>query len=138
MAEFHTDLFHALPHRSDATELLHHTQEAVIEPRVLLADATTVLGRGGRNVRTAAAIRVLLLYSLLVIVGFVGAIHFGGLRPIMPLLSVSPLVVLILYYDLFSSSRELLPELIAPVALSSVVAGMALACGLWRRSRGQR
>ncbi len=85
--------------------------------------------RGRRYARTSAAVQVLALDTLFIIAGVLGAFYFGGFLPLLPLILIIPLVLLQVYFDLFSSSRKLLPELIAPVMLSSVVAGMALAYG---------
>ncbi|MCZ7670965.1 MAG: YwiC-like family protein [Chloroflexi bacterium] len=85
--------------------------------------------KGRRFARTTAAMKVLVLYVFLIVVGFGGALYFGGWQPLMPLLAVLPLLLLLLYFDLFSTSRQLLSQLVAPIVLSSVTAGMALAAG---------
>ena len=85
--------------------------------------------KGRRFARTTAAMKVLALYVSLIVVGFGGALYVGGWRPLLPLLAVLPLLLFLLYFDLFSSSRQLLPELVAPIVLSSATAGMALAAG---------
>ncbi|NKQ35184.1 MAG: YwiC-like family protein [Chloroflexi bacterium] len=85
--------------------------------------------RGRRYTRTKAAAQVLLLYSSLVIIGFTGAILVGGIQPILPLLLVAPLIILQIWFDLFSTGRKMLPELMGPVALAAVAGGMALAAG---------
>ncbi len=85
--------------------------------------------RGRRTPRAALAIKVLGLYSLIAIFALAGALLSGGPLPLLPTFLVLPLAALLLYYDLLATSRKLLPELIAPLALSSSVAGMALAAG---------
>ncbi len=97
--------------------------------RTPLKIAWTDLRRGQRLPRTRLALQFLLLYGALVVVGFAAAFLTGGLRPLLPLLAASPVTGLQLYYDLFSSARQLLPELAGPVALSSVAGGIALARG---------
>jgi hypothetical protein len=85
--------------------------------------------RGRHYARTSAANKVLALYSLLFALGLAAVIYTGGLLPLLPLLLVLPLAVLTIYFDLASEGRRLLAELIAPVALSAIVAAMALAGG---------
>ncbi|PID84767.1 MAG: hypothetical protein CSB13_11445 [Chloroflexi bacterium] len=84
---------------------------------------------GRRYARTQAAVNVLLLYTGLIIFGGIGAMLLGGIQPILPLLLASPLIAIQLYYDFFFNGRHLLPELVGPVAVASVVCGMALAVG---------
>ena len=85
--------------------------------------------RGRRYARTAAAIKVLGIYSLLIVFGLAGVLLTAGPLPLVPIFLVLPLAILLLYFDLLSTSRQLLPELLAPIALSAVVAAMALAGG---------
>lgn len=85
--------------------------------------------RGRRYARTATAIKILGVYSLVILFGLAGVLIAGGPLPLVPLFLVLPLAIVVLYFDLLSTSRRLLPELIAPVALSAVVASMALAAG---------
>lgn len=85
--------------------------------------------RGRRYARTAAAVKVLGLYGLLAVFGLAGALVSGGPVPLVPMFVVLPLAIVVLYFDLLSTSRQLLPELLAPLTLSAVVAGMALASG---------
>lgn len=85
--------------------------------------------RGRRYARTVTAIKVLGIYSLVILFGLTGALIVGGPLPLVPLFLVLPLAIIVLYFDLLSTSRRLLPELIAPVTLSAVVASMALAAG---------
>ena len=93
--------------------------------------------RSRRYARTTAAAQVLLLYGGLAGLGFAGALLSGGWWPLLPLLLVSPLIALQLYFDLYLSSRNLLPELAGPVALAAVAAGMGLANGwLWPAAFG--
>ena len=82
--------------------------------------------RGRRYARTVTAIKVLGIYSLVILFGLTGALIVGGPLPLVPLFLVLPLAIIVLYFDLLSTSRRLLPELIAPVTLSAVVASMAL------------
>lgn len=91
--------------------------------------------RGRRYARTAAALKVLFLYAMVAVFSLTAALILGGLLPLVPLFLVLPLVVLVLYFDLLSTSRRLLPELLAPVTLSAIVAAMALADGWdWPRT----
>lgn len=93
--------------------------------------------RGRRYARTTAAAQVLLLYGGLAGLGFAGAWLSGGWLPLLPLLLASPLIAVQVYFDLYLSSRKLLPELVGPVALAAVGAGMGLAAGwLWPAALG--
>jgi hypothetical protein len=85
--------------------------------------------RGRRYARTAAAYKVLFLYAMIALFGLTVVLILGGLLPLVPLFLVMPVAAIVLYYDLLGDGRELLPELLAPVALSAVVAAMALAHG---------
>lgn len=85
--------------------------------------------RGRSYARTAAAIKILGIYSLLIIFGLAGVLLTAGPLALVPLFLVLPLAILLLYFDLLSTSRKLLPELLAPLTLSAVVAAMALAAG---------
>jgi hypothetical protein len=85
--------------------------------------------RGRRYARTAAAYKVLFIYAMIALFGLTVVLILGGLLPLVPLFLVLPLSAVVLYYDLFANGRDLLPELLAPVALSAVVASMALAHG---------
>lgn len=93
--------------------------------------------RGRRYARTTAAAQMLLLYGALAGAGFVGAWLSGGWLPLLPLLLAGPLIVVQIYFDLYLSSRKLLPELAGPLALAAVAAGMGLAAGwLWPAALG--
>jgi hypothetical protein len=85
--------------------------------------------RGRRYARTAAALKVLFLYAILAVFSLTAALILAGPLPLVPLFLVLPLAAVVLYYDLLSTSRKLLPELVAPIVLSAIVAAMALADG---------
>jgi hypothetical protein len=85
--------------------------------------------RGRRYARTAAALKALFVYAVLAVFSLVAALILGGPLPLAPLFLVLPLAAAVLYFDLLSTSRKLLPELIAPLSLSAVLASMALADG---------
>jgi hypothetical protein len=85
--------------------------------------------RGRRYARTAAAYKVLFLYAMLAIFSLTVVLILGGLQPLIPLFLVLPLAAGLLYFDLNGNGRSLLPELLAPVSLSAIVAAMALSAG---------
>lgn len=85
--------------------------------------------RGRRYARTAAALKVLFLYGITAVFCLTAALILAGPLPLVPIFLALPLAVIVLYYDLLSNSRALLPELIAPLTLSAVAASLALASG---------
>jgi hypothetical protein len=85
--------------------------------------------RGRSYARTAAAYKVLFLYAMVAVFSLIAVLILIGPVPLVPLFLVLPLTAVVLYYDLLGDGRELLAELLAPVALSAVVAAMALAHG---------
>jgi hypothetical protein len=85
--------------------------------------------RGRRYARTAAALKVLFLYAMIAVFSLTAALILAGPLPLVPLFLVLPLAAVVLYYDLLSSSRKLLPELVAPIVLSASVASITLADG---------
>lgn len=85
--------------------------------------------RGRRYARTAAAERVLLVYTGLALAGFVAALALGGLRPLLPLAIAAPLGLVQVVDLLGNRGRELSRELAGVIALAAVAAAIALAGG---------
>ncbi|MBI2212918.1 MAG: YwiC-like family protein [Acidobacteria bacterium] len=82
--------------------------------------------------RTRVAIAIAVVYGVIGAAGAVLAFR-GALDAGAPLLYASPLVALLLWFDARGRSRDLVPELVAPVALASVAASIAMLGG-WPRT----
>lgn len=93
--------------------------------KIVMADRR----RGRRFARTGLAERFALLYCGLAAFGVSGAALTGGADILLPMALAAPLMVLMLYYDFSSRSRDLLPELVGPVGLAAVSSSIALAGG---------
>jgi YwiC-like protein len=102
-----------------AAFLVHHPL------KIALAD----LRRSSSQPRTAAALGFILLYS---VVGAAGLALAGTGQPgwWLPLAGAAPFALAQLVYDARNQGRQLLPELLGGVALSSVVAAEMRAAGL--------
>jgi hypothetical protein len=92
--------------------------------KVYLADRR----RGRAYERTAVALRFLLGYAAMALVGLAVGFALGGWRPFVPLLAALPLLALFAVYDQ-RPGRHWQAELTAPVAFAAIVAAMALADG---------
>lgn len=79
--------------------------------------------------RTRVAIAVAFVYGTLALAGLALA-FVGSLTSSVPLLIAGPLVVGLLWYDVRGRSRNVVPELVAPVALAAV-AGSLVMLGGW-------
>lgn len=91
--------------------------------RFLLAD-----WQQGRNLpRTRLALRFALIYSAIAVSGLIGAVIFAPAESFLPLVILAPLTFYLVSRDVARQTRQLLPELIAAVVLSSSVAVLALA-----------
>lgn len=104
---------------SAAAFLAHHPAKLV------LAD----LRRGSAHRRTGLALGFLLLYGIVAGVGLAAA-SGGESGWWIPLVAAAPLAVAQLAYDARHHGRQLLPELLGAVALSSVVAAEMRAAGV--------
>jgi hypothetical protein len=68
-------------------------------------------------------------YGLVAALSFVAALLPGGWQPLLPLVAMSPFVLIFLFYDTRNQSRQLVPELMGPPGLAAVAVSMALAAG---------
>ncbi len=83
----------------------------------------------GRNVpRTQAAIVFGGIYFVSA-TGFLAVAMSYGMRPFAPFAVALPMMGAVLLYDFLGKSRTLVPEMLAPVALGSTVASIAIAGG---------
>jgi hypothetical protein len=92
--------------------------------KVYLADRR----RGRSYERTALALRYLVIYGVIALVGLAAGGALGGWRPFAPLIAAAPLLAVFMAYDQ-RPGRFWQAELIAPVAFAAIVAAMALADG---------
>ncbi len=90
----------------------------------------------GRSLpQTAVAARFALLFIVIAVIGFAGAVRNGRLEALLPFAVVAPLVAVQLYFDAKRRSRALLAEVIGAVAMSSSAAAVTLAAGLgWEKA----
>ncbi len=92
--------------------------------KVYLADRR----RGRAYERTALALRYLVIYGVIALVGLAAGMVLGGWRPFVPLIAAAPLLAVFMAYDQ-RPGRFWQAELIAPVAFAAIVSAMALADG---------
>lgn len=92
--------------------------------KVYLADRR----RGRAYERTALALRYLVIYGVIALVGLAAGMVLGGWRPFAPLIAAAPLLAVFMAYDQ-RPGRFWQAELIAPVAFAAIVSAMALADG---------
>lgn len=103
--------------------------------KILLADVAA----GRRAEQTSVALRFVLLFGAVFLIGAGGAAALTDAAAFVPLLIVAPLGVYQIFADATRRSRGLVPELTGAVAISSSAAVIALAggwtfaaaCGLW-------
>ena len=79
--------------------------------------------------RTALALRFALIFGGIAFCGLVGSFYFAPAQSFIPFVIVLPPVVYLIAQDVSRRSRELWPEALAAVALSSSIAALALADG---------
>lgn len=80
--------------------------------------------------RTVVARRFALIFGAVAALGLIGSLLAAPLEAFLPFAVVAPLVVYLIAQDVARQSRQLLPELLAAVALASSIAAFALADGL--------
>lgn len=82
---------------------------------------------GRRLPRTDIALRFVMIFGGLTIIGLLGSFLFAPLHSFIPFVLAAPLVVYLIVQDVARQTRQLLPELLAALALASSVAVLALA-----------
>lgn len=85
--------------------------------------------QGRRLPRTEIALRFVLIFSAVALLGLAGSLVFAPAASFIPLVAVAPAVTYLVMQDAARQTRNLAPELIAAVALSSSAAVLALAAG---------
>ncbi len=81
-----------------------------------------------KSPRTGIAIAFAAAYAAIALLSLATA-FYGAFQSVAPLLFAGPLVLTLLWYDAKGKSREIVPELGAPVALASVGASIAMLGG---------
>jgi len=85
--------------------------------------------------QTEAALKFSVFFSLFVLLGVAGSLAFAEKSSLIPFMLVLPLAAGQLYFDVSRQSRELLPEVIGAVAMSSSAAAITLSGGLqWQHA----
>jgi hypothetical protein len=79
--------------------------------------------------RTALARQLALIFGAIALAGLVGILFFAPVESFVPFVAVAPVVVYLIAQDAARKSRQLLPELLAAVALASSITAFALAGG---------
>ncbi len=82
---------------------------------------------GHRYARTALAERFVLFYGGLMLMGFVGAVAFGGLHVVLPFLFAVPLAGVAFFSYAQNRGRDLWPEMAGASVLALSAFGMGLA-----------
>lgn len=77
--------------------------------------------------QTSVALKFVLIYGSIFLVGAVGSLIFTKPTSFLPFLFVLPFAVYQIYCDASRKSREILPELTGSIAVSSSIAVLALA-----------
>jgi hypothetical protein len=85
--------------------------------------------QGRRLPRTEIALRFVLIFGAVALLGLAGSLVFAPAVSFIPLVVVTPAVIYLILQDAARQTRNLAPELIAAVALSSSPAVLALAAG---------
>lgn len=85
--------------------------------------------RQKRTIRLNLALRFVVLYGLLSIVGFALAIWQAGWQPLWPFLLALPFGLIFYHYDRQNRSRSWQAELAGPIAFSATATSIALAGG---------
>lgn len=80
--------------------------------------------------QTAAALRFVLLFGAIFLIGLAGSLYFAKPEVFNPFLFILPLGIYQIYCDVSKQSRQLIPELTGAIAISSSVTVVALAGGL--------
>ena len=79
--------------------------------------------------RTAIALRFVLIFGAISTIGFIGSLLSAPAKSLLPFFAVAPIAVYLIFQDAARQSRNLLPELLASVVLSSSITALALADG---------
>lgn len=85
--------------------------------------------RGKWYRRTNMALRFVMLYGLMALIGFIGVLTTADARVLLPLIAAVPFMALQLAYNARSDSRALLPELAGAGALGGYATALALGGG---------
>jgi len=85
--------------------------------------------RGKRYPRTPLAERFMVLYAAVALSGIIAAGLSAGFYALRPLVPALPFALIYLAYDAQKQSREWIPQLAGPLALSAVASAIALAGG---------
>lgn len=94
--------------------------------KILLSD-----WKAKRNLpQTAAALKFVLLFGAIFLIGVGGSLYFVKTEVFYPFLFVLPLGIYQIYCDVSKQSRQLIPELTGAIAISSSVTVIILAGGL--------
>lgn len=79
--------------------------------------------------RTALARRFVVIFGAIAIAGFIGTLLLTPVNNLFPFAVAAPIVVYLIAQDIARQTRELLPEVLAAMALASSITVVALAGG---------
>lgn len=102
-----------------ATFLARHPLKLVVKHR---AEVT-------RSRRYRLAAQVATAYVVISIAGLAAAILLAGWQPVLPVVVLSPFVIVFVYHDVKHQGRSLMAELAGPLGLASTAPAIALAAG---------
>lgn len=79
--------------------------------------------------RTLLARRFVFIFGAIALIGFFGTVFLTPLNNLFPFAVAAPIVVYLIAQDIARQTRELLPEILAAIALASSITVVALAGG---------
>lgn len=81
--------------------------------------------------RTGIALRFVLIFGGIAVVGLLGSVFFASPTSFIPFLIAAPITVYLIIQDIARQTRTILPEMLAAFALASSITAFALADG-WK------
>jgi len=87
------------------------------------------VGEVTRSPRYRIAAQFAAAYVIVAAAAFIGAVLMAGWRPVVPIIVLSPLILVFLLFDTQNRGRSLLPELAGPLGLAASAPAIALAAG---------
>jgi hypothetical protein len=83
----------------------------------------------GRSRRIQIAVQFAAGYGAVAGAGVVAAVFLAGWKPMLPMILLSPFILVFLFYDTKNRGRNLLPEIAGPLGLAATAPSIALAAG---------
>lgn len=87
------------------------------------------LRQGKRLPRTAVAIRFVSIFGATAAFGLAGSLFLTNREAFIPMMVAAPMVIYLVVQDAARQTREMIPEVLAAIVLSSSIATLSLAAG---------